>query len=311
MTSITVRDDAHWHELRSKHIGGSEVAALFGLSPFTTRWQLWMEKSGKLPPEDLSGKKHIQAGQFLERGIAEWASHIWKLPIHKVEDYYTVDDCPGMGASFDFATENMEPVEIKWSVFGDGWEYDAETITVAPENYILQVQQQMACSGAEFGWLIAMLRNEPRRMKIPRNDNIIASIKAEITAFWASVENGEAPDIDFSLDGDAVSRLLDEVPMSDVTLPDTYAAQFEAYLANAAAEKSAREEKERIKAMLLKAAIDEMEKMNTSQDKAIVRCGERQMSISTVKAGAGTLITPDMVGQSYGKRSAYKRITFK
>lgn len=311
MTSIIVRDTAHWHELRAKHIGGSEVAALFGLSPFTTRWQLWMEKSGKLPPEDLSGNKHIQAGQFLERGIAEWASHIWKLPIHKVEDYYTVDDCPGMGASFDFATENMEPVEIKWSAFGDGWEYDADTITVAPENYILQVQQQMACSGAEFGWLIAMLRNEPRRMKIPRNDKIIASIKAEITAFWASVADGIEPEIDFSLDGEAVARLLDEVPLSNVTLPDTYATQFEAYLANAAAEKSAKEEKERIKAVILKAAIDEMEKMNTSQDDAIVRCGERQMKITTVKAGAGTLITADMVGQSYGKRSAYKRITFK
>ena len=309
MAIITVRDQTHWHEIRAQHIGGSEVSALFGLSPFTTQWQLWMEKAGKLPPEDLSDNKAIQAGTFLESGIANWAAHRWGMSIEKVTDYYTADDCPGMGASLDFATDAGIPVEIKWSAYGDGWEYDGEVITSAPDNYIMQVQHQMACTGAEYGWLIALLRNEPRRMKIPRNDNIIDAIKASITQFWDSIRDGIEPPVDFENDAEAVVRLLDSVPMSDITLPDEHAHLFQTYLEMADLEKQAKAKKEKAKTELLTLSIEEMKKHNTSQEKAVVKCGEHKMSISTVKGSSGTEITADMVGQFYGARTGYKRLT--
>jgi putative phage-type endonuclease len=309
MAMITVRDQIHWHEIRAQHIGGSEVSALFGLSPFTTRWQLWMEKSGKLPPEDLSDNKAIQAGTFLESGIANWAAHRWGMTIEKVTDYYTAHDCPGMGASLDFATDTGIPVEIKWSAYGDGWEYDGEVITSAPENYILQVQHQMACTSAPYGWLIALLRNEPRRMKIPRNDKIIDAIKAEVTAFWESVRAGQEPPVDFENDAEAVVRMLDFVPISDITLNEEHAHLFQTYLEMADLEKQAKAKKEKAKTEMLTLSIEEMKKHNTSQEKAIVKCGDHKMSISTVKGSTGTEITADMVGQFYGARSGYKRLT--
>jgi len=309
MVAVTVRDQIHWHELRSQHIGGSEVAALFAMSPFTTLWQLWMEKAGKLPPEDLSDNKSIQAGTFLESGIANWAAHRWDMKIEKVTDYFTADDCPGMGASLDFQTDGGHPVEIKWSAFGDGWEYDGETITCAPDNYVLQVQHQMACTGAEYGWLIALLRNEPRRMKIPRNDKIIATLKGEISKFWDSVRAGEEPPVDFENDAEAVVRMLDFVPMSDITLGEEHAHLFQKYLEMADLEKQAKKAKDEAKTELLTLSIEEMQKHNTSQEKAIVKCGEHKLSISTVKGSMGTRITEDMVGNYYGARTGYKKLT--
>ena len=92
MTIITVRDEAHWHTLRAMHLGGSDVAALFGLSPYTSKWQLWMEKAGKLAPEDLSGNMAVQAGKFLEAGIANWAASKWGMTISKVEEYHAAGD---------------------------------------------------------------------------------------------------------------------------------------------------------------------------------------------------------------------------
>ena len=309
MAIISVRDQSHWHEIRAQHIGGSEVSALFGLSPFTTQWQLWMEKAGKLPPEDLSDNKAVQAGTFLESGIANWAAHRWGMTIEKVTDYYTADDCPGMGASLDFITDSGAPIEIKWSAYGDGWEYDGEVITSAPENYILQVQHQMACVGAEYGWLIALLRNEPRRMKIPRNDNIIDAIKSAITGFWDSVRDGIEPPVDFENDAEAVTRLLDFVPISDVTLADEHAHLFQTYLEMADLEKQAKAKKDKAKTELLDLSIKEMAKMNTSQEKAVVKCGDHKMSIATVKGSAGTEITAEMIGKFYGARTGYKRVT--
>jgi putative phage-type endonuclease len=309
MGAISVRDQTHWHELRSQHIGASDVAALFDMSPFTTLWQLWMEKSGKLPPEDLSDNKSVQAGTFLESGIANWAAHRWDMKIEKVVDYYTADDCPGMGASLDFQTDGGHPVEIKWSAHGDGWEYEGDTITCAPDNYVLQVLHQMACTDAEYGWLIALIRNEPRRMKVPRSEEIISKIKSHVAKFWDSVRAGEEPPVDFDKDGDAVVRLLDFVPISDVTLGSEHAHLFQKYLESAAAEKEAKANKESAKTELLALCVEEMKKMNTSQDRAVAKCGDHKLSISTVKASVGTEITAEMIGNFYGARSGYKKVT--
>ena len=309
MGAISVRDQTHWHELRSQHIGASDVAALFDMSPFTTLWQLWMEKSGNLPPEDLSDNKSVQAGTFLESGIANWAAHRWDMKIEKVVDYYTADDCPGMGASLDFQTDGGHPVEIKWSAHGDGWEYEGDTITCAPDNYVLQVLHQMACTDAEYGWLIALIRNEPRRMKVPRSEEIISKIKSHVAKFWDSVRAGEEPPVDFDKDGEAVVRLLDFVPMSEVTLTTEHAHLFQTYLENAAVEKEAKAKKDAAKTELLTLSIEEMKKMNTSQDKAVVKCGDHKLSISTIKASVGTEITAEMIGNFYGARSGYKKVT--
>ena len=159
MAIIEVRDIAHWHELRAEHIGGSDVAAVLGVSPYKSKWQLYMEKAGKLPAEDLSGNTAVQAGTYLEDGIARWASDKWGLSLTKVHAYHTVDDVPGMGASLDYATPDGIPVEIKWSARGHGWIYQQDQIIEAPEGYILQVQHQIECVGASHGWLVALIDN--------------------------------------------------------------------------------------------------------------------------------------------------------
>jgi putative phage-type endonuclease len=312
MAKITVRDEAHWHELRAKNIGGSDVSALFGLSSFSTRWQLWMEKAGKLPAEDLDGNKAVQAGKFLEAGIAQWAAAIWNWNINKVEEYHTANDVPGMGATLDYALASGVPVEIKWnSGFGDGWKYEGDTIIEAPENYILQVQHQLACydSGAEYAWLVVLLRNEPRRMKVPRHNGIISTIKQEVADFWQSINDGVEPDPDFNLDADAIDRLMEQVPLTDVDLGEEHAVLYNKYLDAAATEKLAQKAKESAKSELLLLAKERMEGANTKMEKAIIRCGNHKMTISTVAPNFGTKITEDMVGTVIGTRKGYQRVS--
>lgn len=312
MGSIIIRDETHWHEVRSKHIGGSEIAALFGLSTFTSKWQLWMEKSGRIPPEDISGNKAVQAGTFLESGIAAWAAHRWGMSVTKVADYYTADDTPGMGASFDFITAEGRPVEIKWSsAFVSHWEYEGDTIIDAPEAYILQVQHQLACTDAEYGWLIALIHDEPRRMKIPRNDNIIGAIKGEVTSFWNSIAAGVEPEPDLNVDGEAIAKLMHVTPITDITLGGEHEQLFVDYLAYSAAEKDAKAGKSAKKAEILLLLKAEMEKYNRSSDtdKAKVTCGGRKLSLSNVKGNPGDTITEDMLGTVINKRSGYQRVT--
>lgn len=310
MAKITVRDEAHWHELRAKHIGGSDVAALFGLSSFSTRWQMWMEKSGKLAPEDLSNNKAVQAGKHLEAGIASWAAALWGWDIAKVDEYHTADDTPGMGATLDYALTSGVPLEIKWnSGFSGDWKYEGDTIVEAPEKYILQVQHQMACySDADHAWLVVLINNEPRRMKIPRHDGIIDSIKAEVSGFWQSIREGVEPAPDFNLDADAINRLLDQAPLTDVELEDEHAILYTKYLDAAATEKLAKEAKEAAKSQLLLLAKEKMSGANTALEKAVIRCGDHKMSITTVAPNFGTEVTPDMVGTRINTRKGYQLV---
>jgi putative phage-type endonuclease len=309
MAIIPVRDQAHWHELRAKHIGGSDVAALFGLSPYSSRWQLWMEKAGKIPPEDISDNKAVQAGTFLESGIANWAAHRWSMDIQKVTDYYTVDDCPGMGASFDYLTADGSPMEIKWSARGHGWHYSGEEILEAPENYLLQVQHQLACTQAEYAWLVALIDDEPRRMKVPRNENIIDAIKAEIAGFWQSIAEGKEPAIDFTTDVAALTKLMGTLPKSEVEMDAADELLFQEYKAAKDDEKKAIQRADEAKGELLAKVRAKLETMNTSKDKAIAKCGKYKMSISVIEDNPGKAITPDMVGTITGKRSGYTRVT--
>jgi len=309
MAIIPVMGEAHWHELRAKHIGGSDVAALFGLSPFTSRWQLWMEKAGKISPEDLSDNKAVQAGTFLESGIANWAAHRWAMDISKVNEYYTVDDCPGMGASFDYITVDGAPMEIKWSARGHGWHYSGDEILEAPESYLLQVQHQLAFTTSDHAWLVALINDEPRRMKIPRNENIIDGIKSEISTFWSSIHEGEEPPIDFEKDMDALTKLMGTLPMSEIELDSADALLFQKYKAAKEDEKKAAQRADEAKGELLIKVRAKLETMNTSKDKAIAKCGDYKLSVSVIEDNPGKIITPDMVGTYTGKRSGYTRVS--
>jgi len=58
-----------WLELRMLGVAASEAASLQGLSPWTSKYALWAQKTKRMPPEDLSGSEPVFWGQRLEWAI--------------------------------------------------------------------------------------------------------------------------------------------------------------------------------------------------------------------------------------------------
>ena len=56
-------------------IGGSDVAAIFGVSPWTTPLELWMIKKGKMKPPKKANADQLQMGHLLEPIAAYWYAH--------------------------------------------------------------------------------------------------------------------------------------------------------------------------------------------------------------------------------------------
>lgn len=300
---ITIESESHWHALRAKHIGGSEVAALFGRSPYQTPWQLHMVKAGKLDmPFD---ETHTRAGKFFEAGIAAWAAEKWGMNIHKVEEYYTDDGTPGMGATLDYADDNGVPVEIKFTHFAkDDWKYDGDLLTEIPESYVFQCQHQMACYGGDYAWLVAFIKGEPRRMKVRRNEEIIAAIRQRIAAFWAAVEADKPPPVDFHGDGDALTHMLLTQGVRDIELPDADVL-VEVYLEASQQAKEAKKRADEFKAQLIDAVLEATKGVNESWKKATVKAGPHSVSFTNVDANPGKLVTADMVGTHVGGKKGY------
>lgn len=201
-----------WHEIRRKHIGGSEVASLFGvgaayqLSPYA----LFMVKSGQAE-DDFAGNERTTWGNRLEGVIASGLAEDNGWTIRKA-GYFEDDQCSGMGATLDFIITEAEgkdspgALEIKnvdSLVFKNKWT-DGEP----PLHILLQLQHQLACSGLSWGVVGALVGgNETRMYFYERNEKIISQIRTKVAEFWDDVANNRAPAIDGS---DRTKQLIND-----------------------------------------------------------------------------------------------------
>src|SRR5947209_16347929 len=82
-------DQPEHQELRDRHVGSSEAAALFNLSPHATRLELYLRKRGELPAPDLSGNEAVRWGQYLEPAIGQGVAERMGWTVRKVHRYVT------------------------------------------------------------------------------------------------------------------------------------------------------------------------------------------------------------------------------
>lgn len=208
-----IQNDSHWHELRARQVGASEVAALFGCG-YQSQFQLWHEKKGDLAHADYSDNERIVLGRCLEAGIASAAGELYSYVLRKATDYYTDDECPGLGATPDYflVREGIElPAEIKnasWGAFKDDWIIHEDGFTEAPLRFQLQVQTQLACTGAAAGLLIALVSGDRIvRCEIPRHEAAIAEIRTRVSDFWHSIDHNIEPPAEMPRDFEAAKRV--------------------------------------------------------------------------------------------------------
>lgn len=305
MVSLSYDNEAEWKAIRAKHVGASEVGALFGLSPWLTRWQLFMLKTNRLP--DVFESKSMTQGKHFEPAVAAYAQEKFGIALRKVHRYISSDDTPGMGASLDYeeiGSGALVPTEIKWSLYGDGWEYEGDELTTIPDAYMLQVQHQLACSGGASGQLIAFTGGDLKRMVIPRSERLITAIREAVTAFWDDVRAGREPPVDFTADADAVTRLAYLSRLRTLTMTPDKAPLFERWRAASEMAKTAEAAASAARAEILKAVVDAGE----GNDEGVkVVCGDYRVSIAKIPENIGKEITAQMVGERVGARKGYLR----
>lgn len=142
---------------RQKALGASDMAAILGLDPFRTGYDVWLEKTGRVQPK--LGDETTDAGQRFEEAVLEWASErlgpIQRGPTFRVPELCLIAHPDGL------VVATGDPVEAKTAgLFGplaEEWG-DDETDEVPP-RVIIQAQVQLRC--------VANTLDEPRVCDVP------------------------------------------------------------------------------------------------------------------------------------------------
>jgi putative phage-type endonuclease len=247
--------DPERRELRRRHIGSSEVAGLFNLSPHTTRLQLYLQKRGELPEVDLSESERVLWGQYLEPAVGQGVADRTGWTVRKVRRYLPHPVEAGMGCSLDFEVINHERgagvLEIKT--------VDRQAFRLWPEgrppiHYELQLQHQLACTRRAWGALGVLVGgNELQIFPYDRHDGAIDRMEREVGVFWSEVREGRRPAPDYCADLATLAVLYrDAAPGSFLDLRGNERARelCAEYTAAAAAERDAHQRRDAARAEL-------------------------------------------------------------
>jgi putative phage-type endonuclease len=167
-------------------IGASECAAILGINPYMTAYQLWRIKTG-LDTHDISGEPHVIMGNLLEPVIAERYAMKTGEKVVRVNAAYRHKDFPHILAHIDRRVVGKRKlVEIKKaSPFSKEWgEVGSDVI---PPMYIAQVQAQFLASNGLFDeGVVSTYRGgvDTEEYYFTPDVEIMAHILEKVNHFW-------------------------------------------------------------------------------------------------------------------------------
>ena len=177
---------------RKGYIGGSDIAAVMGLSRWKTPLRVWAEKTGNILPEDLSDKEYVQLGSELEDFIAKKFEKVSGIKVRRSPQRYVSKEYPFMACQVDrLVTGTDELCECKNVSAWKAKEWEKEEI---PIEYILQVSWQLMITGRKIGYIAALIGgNSFRFKKIEADQELFDKMTDAAKNFWRMVEDKTPP----------------------------------------------------------------------------------------------------------------------
>lgn len=173
-----------WHRLRSKGVGGSEVAAIMGISKWSTPIEVWLEKTGRSERKDISDNPNVHWGTVLESVIAdEFARLHPEYKVEKLDVTLVAMDRPWAHANLDrMLTDehgNHGVLEIKTA------RYDTDWKDGVPDYYLTQVTHYLSVTGWKFAYVAVLISgSDYREYRIERDEGDIRMVDAAVDDFW-------------------------------------------------------------------------------------------------------------------------------
>ncbi len=144
-------------------VGGSDVAAIFGVSPWTTPLELWLIKKGRIKPPEKNNANQLQMGHLLEPIAAYWYEQKSGNAVTEDTNLYQHADHPYALANFDrrfTRASDGKPgiLECKSCTYHKAGDWAEDAI---PLYYELQLRFYLAVADVDIGAFSAVWGNNP------------------------------------------------------------------------------------------------------------------------------------------------------
>lgn len=188
-------DRDEWLAARRPGLGGSDAAAIVGLSPYRSRLDVWLDKTGALV-DDTAGEA-ADWGTLLEPVVRDETARRLGTPIEPVPWLLRSTSTPFALANLDgHLPDEHAGYEGKavsqWAA--NEWGDDQ-----VPDQYMVQVQHYLHVTGLDR-WVIAALLGGQRLVvrEVRRDQQLIDDLLEVEAEFWELVESGTPPAADGS-----------------------------------------------------------------------------------------------------------------
>jgi putative phage-type endonuclease len=177
---------AQWLEARRGGVGGSDLSAILGTSPFRTAWALWAERAG-LIDADPGDAERRDWGSALEAAVAGRWAQIEGAQVRRV-GMVADPDAPWRRASIDRVVvapgtrRAVALLECKTTSERSGWEGD----DALEARYEAQAQWYLGITGLPAAHLAVLVGGqELRRWTVRADPARYAALAEAADGFWA------------------------------------------------------------------------------------------------------------------------------
>jgi putative phage-type endonuclease len=206
-------DHDDWLQHRTTGIGGSDAGGILNLnSKYSSPLAVWMDKTGRSIPDDLSGNEAIWFGNTMEaiirrEFVAPYILEKMGIEVEVIDPthmYRSIEN-PFMSINTDgflrieYMNYNKEAgmsepqeklvgLEIKTGnsyVLSQWGGVNGDEI---PDSYYAQDQHYMAGTGLDEWWTFGLIGNQRLLRIVPRNETFIADMIKKEKAFWELVQ---------------------------------------------------------------------------------------------------------------------------
>lgn len=181
---------------RTKYIGGSDVAAILGISPWRTPLEVYLDKvQPRIKPVDPGKQKVFTRGQRMEPYVIDLLSEETGLEIIHRGNRYIHRDYGFIAAEIDAEAASGENIEIKTVSPFKAKEWGEVQTDAIPVHYTAQAMHGLMVTNKQvcvFGVLIG--GDDFRIYRVERDEETIRAILEKEVAFWDRVKNLNPPE---------------------------------------------------------------------------------------------------------------------
>jgi len=189
---------------RTRGLGGSDAGAIFGVNPHQSLPQLWLQKTGKLPPDTREATEPMEWGTDFEDTVAKRFAKKTKRLIRRVNRTIVHPTNDFMLANVDrlqWKRKTMGVLEIKCTLLGNLKAWSAGGI---PARFYLQLQHYLAVTGCQWGSFAVLFGgNRLVEFDVPRDEQLITVMIERERQFWELVQKKKLPPIQLTKEWNA------------------------------------------------------------------------------------------------------------